>query len=199
MFRQALNTNKQKSIQWFYNITFLKKGSIHFFSFFIMFCLSGCDALYRVLDKEGAQEKALVGDVVPFEKNLTVEDIQTLLKLYGYSPGAIDGTFGLRTRNAIAKFQRENGLKETRFADQETWKALNIPRKKELVVDNQVNIQRVQSLLKESGCDPGAIDGVFGPKTIEAVKIFQQEHGLKVDGKVGYQTLFQLGVVEEEI
>ena len=47
---------------------------------FLSFSIQGCDALYRVLDKEGAEEKELVGEVVPFEKNPTIEEIQMLLK-----------------------------------------------------------------------------------------------------------------------
>lgn len=35
-------------------------------------------------------------------------------------------------------------------------------------------------------------DGIFGPKTLDAVRKFQQEHGLKVDGIVGPKTLKEL-------
>lgn len=38
-------------------------------------------------------------------------------------------------------------------------------------------------------------DGIFGVITEEAVKEFQSEHGLKVDGVVGTATLSKLGVV----
>lgn len=37
-------------------------------------------------------------------------------------------------------------------------------------------------------------DGIFGPATESAVIIFQREHGLKIDGRVGPQTLKALGV-----
>jgi hypothetical protein len=39
-----------------------------------------------------------------------------------------------------------------------------------------------------------AVDGVFGPKTTEAVKRFQRANGLKVDGIVGRQTWAALGL-----
>ena len=47
-------------------------------NFGLCIVLCGCDALYRVLDKEGAEEKELIGVVIPFETNLVVEEIQHL-------------------------------------------------------------------------------------------------------------------------
>lgn len=49
-------------------------------------------------------------------------------------------------------------------------------------------VKRIQQALKEKGHDPGEIDGIWGRNTIAAVKQFQQEKGLEVDGIVGPQT-----------
>ncbi|WP_324290043.1 peptidoglycan-binding protein [Pyxidicoccus sp. MSG2] len=46
----------------------------------------------------------------------------------------------------------------------------------------------LQRQLKAAGVNPGPIDNKFGPKTEAAVRRFQQEHGLKVDGIVGPRT-----------
>lgn len=158
------------------------------------FAFSGCDILYRLLDKEGAEEKALVGKILPFEKNDIVEEVQTLLRIYGYSIGKVDGVLGFRTRNAIEKFQRDNNLQTTRFVDTATWKRLNIFKENKLIVDQQLNIRLIQSLLKEVGFTPGKIDGKLGVKTKKAIRDFQRAHNLKVDGKVGYRTLDQLAI-----
>lgn len=91
----------------------------------ILFC-SGCDVVYRMVDKEGAQEKDLLGEVIPFEQNYTVKEVQTLLSLYGYNPGRIDGKLGNQTRNAIERFQKDAGLKTTRYVDEATWGQLKI-------------------------------------------------------------------------
>ena len=159
-----------------------------------LLCLSvcGCDALYRLLDKEGAEEKELVGEVVPFESNATIEEVQALLSIYGYSPGKIDGILGLRTRNALEKFQTDNGLEPSRFIDKETWERLILFKEKGFIVDRKLNVRLVQTLLKTAGFDPGKIDGKIGERTRAAVLDFQKAHGLKVDGKVGYQTMGQL-------
>jgi peptidoglycan hydrolase-like protein with peptidoglycan-binding domain len=159
---------------------------------FLFLSVCGCDALYRLLDKEGAEEKDLVGEVVPFESNPTVEETQMLLSLYGYSPGKIDGVLGLRTRNAIEKFQKDNGLEPSRFIDKETWGKLSLFKEKGLVVDLKLNVRKVQELLKAAGFDPGKIDGKMGEKTKAAILDFQKAKGLKVDGKVGYKTMGQL-------
>ena len=160
----------------------------------MLLCVSlcGCDAIYRLLDKEGAEEKELVGDIIPYESNETVEEIQTLLYLYGYNAGKVDGVLGLRTRNAIEKFQKDNGLEPTRFADKATWEKLNIFKKNGLIEEGKLNVRLVQDLLKAAQFDPGKIDGKMGPKTKKAVLDFQEAHNLKVDGKIGYQTLTQL-------
>ncbi len=157
--------------------------------------VQGCDFVYSLLDKEGAQEKELIGEVVPFERNFTVEEIQTLLDLYGYSPGKIDGAMGLRTREAIARFQRDNGLTENRFVDEATWGKLTVFRENNLVVNNDLNMKLIQTALKKAGFDPGGADGKSGPRTKAAVLKFQKSFGLKADGKIGYKTLTQLAAL----
>jgi peptidoglycan hydrolase-like protein with peptidoglycan-binding domain len=49
-------------------------------------------------------------------------------------------------------------------------------------------IRLVQIFLKESGFDPGPIDGVLGPKTREAIKRFQIKKELKPTGEIDEQT-----------
>lgn len=53
-------------------------------------------------------------------------------------------------------------------------------------------IRMVQLTLKDSGFDPGPIDGILGPKTREAIKKFQIENDLEPSGEIGEQTINQL-------
>lgn len=62
----------------------------------------------------------------------------------------------------------------------------------------------VQTALALVECDPGEIDGIDGPRTREAIKLFQETAGLTADGIVGPMTrnalknaLDQLASVEE--
>lgn len=52
----------------------------------------------------------------------------------------------------------------------------------------------IQSRLKDLGYYTGPIDGYLGGYTIPAIKAFQADYGLAVDGIVGTQTLNALGV-----
>ena len=50
---------------------------------------------------------------------------------------------------------------------------------------NDPAVRDLQAALKALGQDPGPIDGIFGAKTETAVKAFQQQRGIAVDGIVG--------------
>ena len=50
------------------------------------------------------------------------------------------------------------------------------------------DVKSLQQALKSAGHSPGAIDGVYGTKTQEAVTAFQQSAGIKADGIYGAQT-----------
>ena len=153
---------------------------------------SGCDFIYRLLQKEGAEERDILGESVPSVSNPAIVEVQKLLKLYGYRPGNIDGQLGLNTRNAVEQFQKDHHLKTTRFVDQETWAQLNIFSETGLVLQGEVNAKQVQIALKKARIDPGSIDGKMGRRTQEAVKKFQKTHGIPVDGLIGYKTLLNL-------
>ena len=55
------------------------------------------------------------------------------------------------------------------------------------------DVKRLQTLLKSHGSPSLAVDGDFGPATEAAVRHFQSEHKLVVDGVVGPQTWAALG------
>lgn len=54
-------------------------------------------------------------------------------------------------------------------------------------------VTELQQGLHAAGFDPGTPDGIFGPRTDQAVRAFQAGHGLDVDGIVGRDTWSALG------
>jgi peptidoglycan hydrolase-like protein with peptidoglycan-binding domain len=163
-----------------------------FAAFLPAFC--GCDMIYRLLQKEGAEEKEILGELVPLEANPQVEYVQKLLKLYGYKVGRVDGVLGGNTRDAIAEFQKDNNLKVSRFMDKATWAALKRFESCGLVVNGELNVAAVQQALTAFGLNPGAVDGKRGRRTEAAIKEFQRRRDLKPDGRVGFKTLVELSV-----
>lgn len=61
------------------------------------------------------------------------------------------------------------------------------------VGDQGDQVMAIQSMLKSMGYDVGKSDGIFGPKTLAAVKAFQNDMGLKADGVVGQKTMDAFG------
>lgn len=55
-----------------------------------------------------------------------VSKIQTNLKRWGYYSGAVDGTFGTGTKNAVIAFQKANGLTADGVAGPSTLRAMGI-------------------------------------------------------------------------
>ena len=53
-------------------------------------------------------------------------------------------------------------------------------------------VKDAQQLLKDFGYFDGAVDGVFGEDTEEAVRAFQKRNSLSVDGKIGKLTLAKM-------
>jgi peptidoglycan hydrolase-like protein with peptidoglycan-binding domain len=143
----------------------------------------------------------------------TVKELQTLLFNYGMYvyvdnisgacvyPGneVIDGVFGPKTEAAVKLFQGKMFLVQDGIVGNKTWRALykgapvNMPVLKKGSTGQVV--KQMQERLATGGYYVGAIDGIFGPKTEEAVKNLQQNTGLLVDGIVGERTWFEISKI----
>ena len=57
-------------------------------------------------------------------------------------------------------------------------------------------VKELQRRLKQWGYYSGAVDGIYGSKTVEAVKYFQRKNGLTPDGIAGKSTFEALGMMD---
>jgi peptidoglycan hydrolase-like protein with peptidoglycan-binding domain len=135
-----------------------------------------------------------------------VRYLQESLAKLGYNPGPIDGIFGPQTDKAVRAFQADKGLVVDGIVGNNTWAAL------EKALENPPTpptpptpppssshpllrtgstgseVRYLQESLIKLGYNPGSVDGIFGPQTEQAVRAFQSNKGLAVDGIVGNNT-----------
>ena len=169
-----------------------KKKIFSVFLCFCVVCTCGCDFIYRLLQRSGAEEKDILGEIIAYESNSRVAEVQRLLSLYGYRVGKIDGVLGVMTRDAVAAFQADNELKVSRFVDKATWETLHMFDTYGIVVDGELDIKVIQTALEAAGVKPGPLDGKMGRRTKEAIIQFQTQAELKPDGNIGLKTLKEL-------
>lgn len=130
------------------------------------------------------------------EKSDVVLSAQNRLKVLGYLTTIPDGNYGKDTVMAVKQFQSRNDLVVDGYLGPSTKIALeqSAARPNGLVLGEQgENVKRVQELLSKSGYLSSAnATGYFGEITEQAVKTFQTNNNLTVDGSVGIQTLSAL-------
>jgi len=152
-------------------------------------------------------------ETIPFgEQSDRVRKMQKALRSKGYYKGSVDGKFGADTRKAVYRFQNSLGIKadgkpgnSTLTALYEGSSALNKTsntERKELTKPSNPRtlyygctgsrVKQLQKALKAAGVYGGALDGVYGDLTYQAVRKYQSQRGLHVDGMAGTKTLASL-------
>ena len=121
-----------------------------------------------------------------------VVKIQTKLKEQGYYTGKVDGIFGNGTRSALIEYQKANNLAADGIAGDKTLSSLGIAKASTSSQSDQV--KAIHTKLKEKGYYNDNVDGILGSKTKSAIKAFQKDNGLVVDGIAGPKTLEKLNV-----
>ena len=127
----------------------------------------------------------------------TGHDVRRLQRIFVMTKAlplsGLTGTFDALTQQAVKDFQQGNGLTVDGIAGPATWNALpadpNTPvlargAKGGVVTSLQTGLKKYST----PATDPGPVDGDFGPKTESAVRAYQQDQGVTVDGNVGDQT-----------
>ena len=119
-----------------------------------------------------------------------VEDIQSRLRELDYLD-KVTGYFGEETEKAVIEFQKNNRLsvdgkvgtqtREMLYSEDAVPKSLKYGEKSD-------DVLRYQKRLNKLGYLSSTPDGTFGKDTVNAVKSFQRQNGLTVDGYIGPST-----------
>ena len=129
-----------------------------------------------------------------------VRRLQDRLKALGYAPGYSDGKYGATTEAAVMAFQSNNNLTVDGKAGPATQRKLYGTSAKSPVTYATLRegstgdaVRNLQYTLYELGYYDGAIDGIYGATTSDAVRAFQISNGVQpVDGIAGNVTLSKL-------
>lgn len=137
-----------------------------------------------------------------------VLDVQQRLLALGFStlPDA-PSHFGVATRAALEAFQRRRGLRVDGICGTHTWHVLVeagytigerfLYRRTPMLRGDDV--AELQQRLSALGFDTGRVDGIFGDSTAAALREFQENAALAVDGILGPDTLRELRRVEARV
>ncbi|MBD3426677.1 MAG: hypothetical protein GF409_05555 [Candidatus Omnitrophica bacterium] len=93
--------------------------------------------------------------------------------------------------------EKQEALEDRLATDEEPEYRTNIePKRKSPAKAGKTKVtlskKEIQTALKNAGYYYGAIDGKIGRLSLKAIKQFQEDHGLKVDGIVGPRTTKEL-------
>lgn len=126
-------------------------------------------------------------------KSPQVRELQVRLRQAKYlALYDVDDRFGMLTREAVLKFQRDNGLQATGIVNQQTWDTLlrhtRAPTKAELnntdvgswftAPEQTGYMKELQHRLRQVGLYQGAIDGTFNDDTRKAIEAWRVRIGL---------------------
>lgn len=128
---------------------------------------------------------------IVFSGDKTIKEIQEFLNLTYHYTVKIDGYYGKETKKALVKalqhelnVQFNRNLAEDGIFGNNTYNACIVVKQ-----GAKGNITYlIQSMLYCKGYDTNGVDGIFGRGTTSAVRRFQANIGLAVDGVVGKNT-----------
>lgn len=152
-------------------------------------------------DGSGLLKPGMTGD--------RVRGLQELLYKHGYLLTDPDGIYGKATEIAVMNFQSDTGLTPDGICGDATFvKLLNRQtdggqEESAYAAPGTVikpgmrgdGVILLQEYLIDLGYLSGKADGLFGPKSVSALKAFQQDNGLEPDGICGSSTYAALSMV----
>jgi len=143
-----------------------------------------------------------VKTVAPGDRGLAVSDVQKRLRDLGFASPGFEGElreayYGENTAGAVRDFQEKRGLRADGCVDETTWQELVEAsfRLGDRFLYLRIppfrgdDVREIQRYLNRLGFNAGREDGIFGQDTDRALRSFQHNMGLPVDGIAGSSTI----------
>jgi peptidoglycan hydrolase-like protein with peptidoglycan-binding domain len=148
-----------------------------------------------------------VPNTIQLKYDPVVEDVQRELQATGFYKGAVDGVVGRRTRDAIAAYQKANGIdvngqpsqalidhiRYTRQVAEATLFTGSVEADPD--AEQRARVRRVQTSLSELAYYQGDISGEMNSPTHQAISAFEHDHGMADTGDISDQLLQELSKV----
>ena len=113
----------------------------------------------------------------------TIRETKQELQARGFPTGSLNGTLDAQTREAIRTYQEEAGLEVTGEATPELLAHL---RQSDIRYGDDVEPQvalSIEDQLQRHGYEVGKVDGVIDAHTRDAIRAYQADAGLAIDGE----------------
>ena len=132
-----------------------------------------------------------------------IEDVQRELLATGHYKGLVDGVNGQQTRIAIQAYQRDNNLALTDDVTPQLLEHIRFTRKISDAAEftgstdsakpvTRTRVTDVQKALADLGYQPGEITGQLNAATRAALRQFETDKGLRVDGEIDASVIREL-------
>ena len=161
------------------------------------------NAIAAAVDKAGGSSSG--SSSTNMKLGSAVSALQQNLTTLGYYYGDVTGHYGNLTQQAVKKFQKAKGLTQDGVASTATLNAITSALKNAGVDvgpgtvattlregDKGTAVTELQTMLKKLNYYYGSVTGSFGSLTKQAVRKFQDDNKLTVDGVAGPATINKL-------
>jgi peptidoglycan hydrolase-like protein with peptidoglycan-binding domain len=138
-----------------------------------------------------------------------VQSVQERLRQSRTFGGAIDGIWGLDSQSALERFQRSHQLQVTGQLNEATAATLGLDPHALLTTTAGMtappppsalrpsSVQTIQFRLRSLGFYNGAVDGIWGPATEDAILRYQQVNSLQPNGQPNPATVSAMGLAPD--